>query len=489
MSNSLIKRDYMSLCFAFFLCVLAVFGMNSIFNISVIGITLTMYRICIPCLFVLVLLVWASKIKVLGLEKGSHQKRIFMLAAIVFAVWIVYSSVQLVIYGQIDFKEGAKTLLSLILAAMTIFVMAGMSFFGVKTNDYISAMKIIYVAILAIAFMEVTSGFHLPSSKLCEFIDGTIPAREESISILRYMSTSIFYNPNDYAAFVAIMLPLFFIGKSKREYVLNLVVIMLSIAILRIDDAWIAMFSVILAFVVYFIAYKDGEEIIKEKVGQLIAILVSYQWGSMILGIFRKLLTNTLLSLGALGGDSSTVEKVPKPEASLSEVINAQFGGNLSEVINAQSGGNGGSSGALRINTYLNSLENMFTETLGLGYGPGNFNAYMDSLGDNIAVLNNPHGLWIEILVEFGVLIFILYVAFIVYLYCTLIRIYIKSKSSIVLTAILIDTAFVFATFAPSAFLGYTYQWIVIGISLIVVMQKDRILVEPNEKVTDNESI
>ena len=477
MSNSLIKRDYMSLCFAFFLCVLAVFGMNSIFNISVIGITLTMYRICIPCLFVLVLLVWASKIKVLGLEKGSHQKRIFMLAAIVFAVWIVYSSVQLVIYGQIDFKEGAKTLLSLILAAMTIFVMAGMSFFGVKTNDYISAMKIIYVAILAIAFMEVTSGFHLPSSKLCEFIDGTIPAREESISILRYMSTSIFYNPNDYAAFVAIMLPLFFIGKSKREYVLNLVVIMLSIAILRIDDAWIAMFSVILAFVVYFIAYKDGEGIIKKKVGQLIAILVSYQWGSMILGIFRKLLTNTLLSLGVLGGDIGTVGKGPKPEANLSEVINAQFGGN------------GGSSGASRINTYLNSLENMFTETLGLGYGPGNFNAYMDSLGDNIAVLNNPHGLWIEILVEFGVLIFILYVAFIVYLYCTLIRIYIKSKSSIVLTAILIDTAFVFATFAPSAFLGYTYQWIVIGISLIVVMQKDRILVEPNEKVTDNESI
>jgi len=35
----------------------------------------------------------------------------------------------------------------------------------------------------------------------------------------------------------------------------------------------------------------------------------------------------------------------------------------------------------------------------------------------------------------------------------------------------LMDTAFVFAVFSPSSFLEYPYQWIIIGISILIIVE------------------
>ena len=113
----------------------------------------------------------------------------------------------------------------------------------------------------------------------------------------------------------------------------------------------------------------------------------------------------------------------------------------------------------------------MFTDTFGLGYGPGNFEAYLNGLKESTDLLSNPHSLWVEILVQYGVFIFVAYLMFLLYIYIKLIKIYLQNKSETVLAVILMDTAFVFAVFSPSSFLEYPYQWIIIGISILIIVE------------------
>ena len=77
---------------------------------------------------------------------------------------------------------------------------------------------------------------------------------------------------------------------------------------------------------------------------------------------------------------------------------------------------------------------------------------------------------------QYGLIIFILFVGALLYLYICLVKIYLANRDKVVLCAISMDSAYVFASFAPSVFLTYPYHWILIGISIILVMKYHNVI-------------
>lgn len=308
---------------------------------------------------------------------------------------------------------------------------------------------------------EIISGYHLPTSSIYEAAEKA--GEPSELGGLNFLSTTVFYNPNDYAAFISIFLPLFFDHYNVKSFIINIAIIFISVAILIRVDAWISLFAVIISAVAYIALgvstkgkKKRGYWI--QRIFTIISIVGAYKVGGHILNALRWV----YLKVGyALGLVSEAAEGSINPSnVGVSKVIAAQLGEDA-----------GASSGNVRLDTYFTSIKEMFTDTFGLGYGPGNFEAYLNGLKESTDLLSNPHSLWVEILVQYGVFIFAAYLMFLLYIYIKLIKIYLQNKSETVLAVILMDTAFVFAVFSPSSFLAYSYQWIIIGISMLIIVE------------------
>ena len=107
-----------------------------------------------------------------------------------------------------------------------------------------------------------------------------------------------------------------------------------------------------------------------------------------------------------------------------------------------------------------------------MGYGPSGYVNHLRE-GEKGLLLANPHCLWSEILTQYGVFIFLIYVLFLIYIFISLVKLYIRDKNKIILAIILVDISYIFAVFGPSSFLNYGYSWLVIGINVgSVVMSK-----------------
>lgn len=442
------------------ICIFSVFGMISLMQISILGTTITSYRIAIP-----IMMIFCFRKTILEKKEAlldTFKETIFLKLFIsIFLIWIIYGIIQMICIENIQYKEGLKEILSLTLAAMSLCIIILLSFFDVKADVFIKMMKMIYIVLLIVALFEIISGYHLPTSSIYEAAEKA--GEPSELGGLNFLSTTVFYNPNDYAAFISIFLPLFFDHYNVKSFIINIAIIFISVAILIRVDAWISLFAVIISAVAYIALgvstkgkKKRGYWI--QRIFTIISIVGAYKVGGHILNALRWV----YLKVGyALGLVSEAAEGSINPSnVGVSKVIAAQLGEDA-----------GASSGNVRLDTYFTSIKEMFTDTFGLGYGPGNFEAYLNGLKESTDLLSNPHSLWVEILVQYGVFIFAAYLMFLLYIYIKLIKIYLQNKSETVLAVILMDTAFVFAVFSPSSFLAYSYQWIIIGISILIIVE------------------
>ena len=443
------------------ICIFSVFGMISLMQISILGITITSYRIAIP-----LMMIFCFRKTILEKKEAlldTFKETIFLKLFIsIFLIWIIYGIIQMICIENIQYKEGLKEILSLTLAAMSLCIIILLSFFDVKADVFIKMMKMIYIVLLIVALFEIISGYHLPTSSIYEAVEKA--GEPSELGGLNFLSTTIFYNPNDYAAFISIFLPLFFKCYNLRSFIMNIIIIFNSVAILIRVDAWISLFAVIISAAAYIVLgvitkgkKKRGYWI--QRICTIISIVSAYKVGAYILNALRWVYVKLGYAVGFIN-DGTVVEITNTTNIGVTDVLVAQLGEDA-----------GASSGNVRLDTYFISIKEMFTDTFGLGYGPGNFEAYLNGLKESTDLLSNPHSLWVEILVQYGVFIFVAYLMFLLYIYIKLIKIYLQNKSETVLAVILMDTAFVFAVFSPSSFLEYPYQWIIIGISILIIVE------------------
>ena len=373
----------------------------------------------------------------------------------VFAIWIIYGTVQLFTIDGLSITTGIKELFEICLGyaiVISIFIVVAR---GVNDKIVINTIKTIYIAIALFAVMEIALGYHLPTSIYADTTKTSIlSTTDHNIT----NATVIFYNPNDLAAFMAIFAPIFFYSRNLIERIINLIVIVITLSVLRLNDAWIAIFAVIISLVLFVAICVIN--IIRKKIHSngklkydvciaLFSVVAGYVFGYKLILVFRKCVHNIFDRLGINLG--------------VVEDTNISVSG-ISDTIDAQLISGTGNSGSSRIDTYIDMVRDTFVDSHGLGFGPDGYTHYVKTnMGPDILV--NPHCLWLEILSQYGVIIFGIIIIAIVYLYIALLKIFIKHKSVMALLLFLIDTSFVFAVFGPSTFLGYGYSWIIIGLS------------------------
>ncbi|MCI9598837.1 MAG: hypothetical protein HFE75_16485 [Firmicutes bacterium] len=420
------------------LCVVTIFGMIGLERFRLFGMVLTPYRVIIPSMFVYCIWLDFKTKSVLLKPKGD---RLIKVCTLFFIVWVIYGFAQLFLVDGISKTEGIKELFGLALGYAIILIVCTSLINGAQTKVIFNTIKVIYIGFLIFALIELIMRQHFYTSKLA---DEEIQAVFSSIDTSKNLATTIFYNVNDFATFLTIFMPIFLIYKSRKEMIFNMVVIGMVIAMLRILDAWITIFSAMVALLAYIVIAaidKNDSKKNSKYIFGVVAISCYFYTYRIVKGIvrfFRRVL------FSGFADDDKT--------ANLKELLDAQLGG-------------GGTSGRLRLHSYIDSFCDMIKETFGLGYGPSNYAAHLES-GEELSLLADPHCLWSEILVQYGVVIFIVYLCLLFYVFLLLIHIYKKCKSGVLQTVILIDISYVFAVFAPSSFLTYGYSWLVIGLSI-----------------------
>ena len=432
--------------------ILSIFGMIGIDDLRIFGMVITPYRIAVPILFLICAFKYLQYIK----SDNDHKKITKSVITItgIFILWIIYGTVQLFAIDGLSMKNGIKELFDICLGYAVVISLCIVVARGLRENIIINTVKIVYILIILLAAIEIALGYHLPMSIYADSISaGILSTKNHSI----VNATAIFYNPNDLAAFIAIFAPFFFYSRSLKERIVNIVVLFIILGILRLNDAWIAMFSVgisLAVFVVVCIVKRIRENVSgMDRLGwdagiTVIAGAAGYFFGFKVLLFFRKIVHHLLETFGIdIGGIDDDISV-------------SGFG----DTIDAQLISGTGNSGSSRIETYVDMVRDTFVDSHGLGFGPDGYTYYVRN-NSGTEVLVNPHCLWLEILSQYGVILFGIIIAAIVYLYISLFKIYIKNKSTMALLLFLMDTSFVFAVFGPSTFLGYGYSWIIVGLS------------------------
>ena len=140
---------------------------------------------------------------------------------------------------------------------------------------------------------------------------------------------------------------------------------------------------------------------------------------------------------------------------------------NISEVLGSQLENaitNGSGSLFNRIAIYFDAIE-VTLQTCGLGIGPGSFTKYFQT-HPHRSPLVDPHNWWIEILAQYGILVFLAYTGSFLYLLKHLITAFFRTRNTEFSIMAAVFCSFAVSCVAPSSFLGHNYQWAIAAIAV-----------------------
>lgn len=429
-----------------------VFSNVTLFNLKCIGVMLTVYRLFIPILFIYFFLHYGiQKHYMIQIRKMSVTRFYF----ITIIIWLVWGGFSLIFMQWSDTIVGIKELVGLVLGTMSVFIVICLCLSD-QFNALVSILKLCIIILITIGYIEILSGWHFQSSvvndpQYIQEIQSYYVGRKIPESVY-YIATGIFYNPNDYCAMLCIFTPLFLYDKeSKAKKIVAYVSIASVFMILLIDDAWICIISLAMGLMVYLIFSK--------------AHVISYAI-LFILYLIPRFFGRQIIDLICKGIYKCTGSSIFDHSIYILNVENAFS----TQVENAT---NGNGSMFYRLNTYMEGLKATFFQTKGLGLGPGGFQQYFAERAESYHMIANPHSLWLEILSQYGVIVFALFISALILMFVKIVKLYLSMydlKSVLILS---IGVIFIFACFAPSNFLQNTYYWIPIGMGLGILCQNN----------------
>jgi teichuronic acid biosynthesis protein TuaE len=287
----------------------------------------------------------------------------------------------------------------------------------------------VFVLLIPVAIWEVITGNHLSVSGLSE---------EIRLRVL-FAPTTVFYNQNDYAAYIALTFPMIlvwiryypkFIGRALGVFVCIASFWMLILTLSR--SCYIAVLTGMTFWFLFLLRWNK-----KFKVLVLTAFMC------VILVVVFPTRTQDVL------------EKLEIQAAGLSDMVlqNKDIG-----TLN------------IRLNLIKNAL--YFTiQSAGFGVGAGNAEYYMENYKIfPVAEFTNVHNWWAEILTNYGVLIFTGYLIFYFSLFYNLWSAYKKVDNlteKILCEALLVGlVSFSLAAISSSSIMSFRPQWMFIGFAL-----------------------
>lgn len=320
---------------------------GQLFTIPIGDFHLFAFRIVLPVTFLLLLAY--GDIKLTG--------RFGQWFLILLLVWIAYAVISLLWARSISWA-----LFDIAYLAVALMTFVTISSLYVALNDRHTPLArgwlTAFLVLIPIAVWEIVTGDHLEGKWLehsqVEFIDHPN----------RFMPATTFGNPNDYTSFLVMTMPLALIVFRYRYQVLSWCFVLAAIVMSYFASSRMALLTLCL---------------------QMVTVIV-------IALLKRSLLPRSYL----LGGAASLVLLV-----AVIWFIKADKGTGPERPAEERSEG-------IRL-SLIRSGWHFFTESRGLGIGAGNFETYLEETETPYPKphVRNPHNWYMEILSEYGVLIFL----------------------------------------------------------------------------------
>jgi teichuronic acid biosynthesis protein TuaE len=374
------------------------------------------YRILMPIIWLVVMfLVKGNKV---SLRNSLDKVRLFILFLL---VWLIYAVISM--SWAIDTSDALRHIISLLLS----FSLIAFSVVFLESINDLYVVLIIWLALLGLSMLvgviETYEGIHLPVSRYYQ---------------IRYrVPTAFFYNQNDFATFLSLSSSfLFSFILFSRKIPCRVLSILSSFLLfyMMIATGSRANYLAIIMVILYFI----GVALASGKFSGEIILLI---FGLLLLGfIFSDRLIDEFTSL------LSSLQSISNPLVNPSK----------------------------RINLIRNGFS-FLGSTWGFGVGAGNFESWMQtrSVFDTGHIIN-AHNWFLELLVNYGVIIFIGYILFFLSLIFQIYRVlrthwddhYMKVVGVGILGSMV---GFPLASLSPSSFARFRPHWLLFALALAYI--------------------
>lgn len=387
--------------------------------------------------------------------------------AFFFLFWFIYGMISLTWAASLG--AGIKYMVFL---SMMMLLALSLPFFIHTENHFWKTGRLLFWVFAAIVFFGVFESItliHLPVSRAYGKLSASV--------------TSVFTNQNDLATCITIALPfvitaLYMLSLSKKHKLfIYLTGVMALYVLLATGSRSNTFFALPLASMVLIVGLPfvvERRKLTKKNIGKaLIAIIVA-------------LIIVNMMSLVFLSPEAREQAKT-KLSSTFGFILDIQKGSwtvddGETEVVEGETG----QSATVRKYLILNGLK-FLQESHFMGVGAGNVEVHMEGAPKVNKV--NMHNWWAEVLVNFGVIIFVLYIALYGWMLWRLWKLAsLKISPNIspvirwgAISSLAALTGYFIGGMAPSTAIHFTPMWILYGIGLAVIALGER----EKEKVKD----
>ncbi len=339
------------------------------------------------------------------------------------SVWTVYAVMSMAWVASIG--DAIRHLIFLLMGVSMIFFAA--TYFR-EERDLQRLYWIwfgIFCGLILLGYWEHLSGQHLPVSGYYG----------ETRVLLMFRPTGVFKNPNDYATFLVLSIPF-------------------ALGTLRYARRRLARpIGLSLSFAAFYLIVVTGSR------ANLLAVLLEMAFVVLFLTNIRQKIKAALAVAGL-------AMMLFLPAGPIREFC-SEVAGSLSSIAGEAELGTG--SVAIRANLARSGLSFLYS-TGGFGVGAGNAEYWMANFAPyETAGILNPHNWWLELLINYGILIFTGYIMFYIGLVRALWRIWKQTawgKRRICETLLLSLVGFSIASISPSSVMAFAPQWLLFAFAL-----------------------
>lgn len=341
------------------------------------------------------------------------------------ALWLIYAVLSLA--WAMSKADAIRQFIFLFMAASIIFFVIYYFSNGKDLKRFYYLWLGVFGGLLLLGIWEHFAGQHLPVSG----------SYAETRARFMFLPTAVFLNTNDYATFLALSIP-FALGVLR--YARNRLV------------RFIGLGAAAAAFYLIIVAGSRGN---------MLAVLLEVAFLMLFLTNLRQ---RAKVAVAATVCLAMAVFLLPGPVQELSSEVT----GELSSISTQAELGTG--SVPVRANLVRNGLF-FLASTAGFGVGAGNAEYWManSAIFETRGVLN-PHNWWLEILINYGIFVFVGYILFYLGLVLTMWRVHRRTKNrgeKMICEALLVAlVGFFLASVSSSSIMAFKPQWLLFAFAL-----------------------
>ncbi len=413
-----------------YLMVATSFLAADLFSVNIKIMELSIFRISLLMLTIFMLLSYLKTNKKIKLKLNNNRNKII----IFYLFWFIYS-VFSVIWVK-DYYYWVKAMFFIGSGLMCIWTL---STYVKKEKDFRSIFLIILSMLILhniIGWSELITGVY----RFTDFVR-IDPHNQFVYNSAARIPISMFGNPNDYAT------------------VLVIGIFISSIIFSNSSNKLVKLFSISNIVSSILLVFRTNSR--ANLIGLIIGVIIL-----IYMKCFKKISIKTLFVIIAI------------PILLLSQ---PHFIGKALSVVsdNLQFSFSGGGSDTIRLNLIRSGLH-FLKETIGFGTGAGNIEYWMATKAEyNVAGITNMHNWWMEILVGYGVIIFIGYIMTYYKISKVLYYSHIHSKNTFIkntsLGLLSSMVAFIFTSISSSSNISTEWLWVFWGVVIAYVgyVEKD----------------